>query len=138
MNRFVVDARRRLPLSLAVLAAAGFSALIFAGCAIDRDRLNLPGASIALAADVLLGYFAIRGREWARWTFFSLVLLRTLAFVFFTFIDMGTGKARPDFDPKVGLIAAMFAAIAVAAALSTNRRPANPPLQRTATASPAR
>src|SRR5215213_4906057 len=124
--------RAGVPLVLAIVGAVAFSGVGLVYAAATGNRMAVPGAAIATSLYVILGYLAIRGADWARWTFFCLILLTTLTCLLFTFVDLGGGgKPRLDFTPTLAAVTLFYALIAVATAIPRPEMQANPPTQRT-------
>jgi hypothetical protein len=109
---------------LGVITAIAFSALGVTIALVRGDRVALPGAVVSLATYLVLGYLAVRGQQWARWVFFTLIVLTTLTCTFFTFIHLQGGKAQVTFTPVLAVVSALYAAIAAAVAFPRGRKPA--------------
>ena len=119
----LADLRRERPLlALAVGAAVCFGAFMAATAIVRGDGMALPGAVIAFLLYSTLGHLALRGHEWARWAFFSIILLTALVCIAFTFLDLGTGSAEIGFTPGLALVSALYIGVAVASALPIRGR----------------
>ena len=102
----------RLPLLLAVISAVAFATFAVATAVSRRDRTALPGAVGALVLYLTLGYFVLRGHQWARWTLFALMLLTGLtSLVFGLFIAPWSqgGMALLLSSVFFGVVASMLA-----------------------------
>ena len=113
--------RKGLPLTLAVAAAIAYGVFAVTDCIARRNTMALPGAVISLLAYGTLGYFTLRGRAWARWVMFALVLLTALTCMFFALFSLGSGKPAFDFSHGLAGVSVFFALIAVSMALPRPR-----------------
>ena len=116
-----VQTPRRWPVILGVAASMLFP---LAGVAIGvgaRDMVILPGALVCTLFYGITGYFAIRGREWARWLVFAFLLMTAFVGLVFTFVRLRGGEAAVGFNPWVGLVVLFYVGAAIAMALPANR-----------------
>jgi hypothetical protein len=88
---------------------------------VRHEMVILPGALLSTVLYGIMGYFAIRGREWARWLVFAFLLMTAFVGLGFTFVSFGSGKAVVGFNPWIGLIVLFYAGAATATALAANR-----------------
>lgn len=80
-----------------------------------------PGALGSLVLYAVLGYFAIKGREWARWILFAFMLGIAMLGLLFTFMRLGGGSSSVGFNPWIAPIPLFYGIVAVGLALRPNR-----------------
>jgi hypothetical protein len=86
-----------------------------------RQWVMFPGALVSLALYGVLGYFAVQGREWARWILFAFTLGTAMLGLVFTFVQLGGGSSALGFNPWVAIIPLFYGMVAVGLALRAHR-----------------
>lgn len=85
-----------------------------------RQWVMFPGALLSLVLYGILGYFAVRGNDWARWTLFAFMLVTAVVVLVFAFVRPG-GNPPVGFDPGLATVALFHGCIAVGLALRPRR-----------------
>src|SRR5450432_1147457 len=78
-----------------------------------REWVMFPGALVSLLLYGVLGYFAVRGRDWARWILFAFMLGTAMLGLVFTFVRLGGGSSSIGFNPWVAIIPLLYGLVAV-------------------------
>jgi hypothetical protein len=76
---------------------------------------------VSLVLHSVLGYFALKGHEWARWILFAFMLGIAMLGVVFTFVRLGGGGSSVGFNPWVAIITLFYGLVAVGLALRPRR-----------------
>jgi hypothetical protein len=86
-----------------------------------RQWVIFPGALVSLVLYAVLGYFALKGREWARWILFAFMLVIAMLGVVFTFVRLGGGSSSVGFNPWIAVIPVFYGLVAAGLAVRPRR-----------------
>lgn len=116
-SRFPTNGRKgRLLLAVGVSMLFPIGGTVVAIAA--REIVMLPGALISVAFYGVMGYFAIQGRQWAKWIVFAFLLGTALLGLGFAFVSLGTGSPEFGFNPWVAAVVLFYVGAAILIAVS--------------------
>jgi hypothetical protein len=86
-----------------------------------RHWVIFPGSLVSLVLYGVLGYFAVHGRDWARWILFAFMLGTAMLGVVFTFVRFEGGTSSVGFNRWVAIIPLFYGLVAAGLAVQPRR-----------------